>query len=304
MSSRARVLLFGSRGQAGTELQRSFGGWAEIIACDRKRVDLADEKAVRRLIQETSPDVILNAAAYTAVDKAESEAEMAMAINADAPRAMAEEGARRNALLVHYSTDYVFDGAKEGAWTESDAPHPLNAYGTSKLAGEQAIRNSGGSHLIFRTSWVYGPHGSNFLFTMLRLGKERDQIRVVDDQTGAPTSSIAIADATRTIVQGALEGRFGDAKEWAGLYHMTCGDSVTWRGFAQAIFERAESLLEGRTPEAIPIPSSEYPTPARRPRNSVLNCEKLHSHFGVALPAWQTALNAVLQALAARQIPA
>ena len=249
------------------------------------------------MVRAGAPDIILNAAAYTAVDRAESELEQAMAINAKAPGILAEEALRAGALVVHYSTDYVFDGSKASPWVETDKPSPLNVYGASKLAGEEAIQQIGGKYLIFRTSWVYGPHGQNFLLTMLRLGRERKSLNIVDDQVGAPTSSIELADATRAIVSGALAGRFGDASSWAGLYHMTNSGSVSWCGFARAIFKRAHALLDGKTPTVNPIPSSEYPTPARRPQNSVLSNEKIRACFGVHLAPWQSALNEVLRRL-------
>ena len=302
--SEARILIFGAAGQVGRELQRSFAGAGEIVACNRSSVDLSSEDQVRSTIRRVAPEVILNAAAYTAVDKAESEPELAMAINAVAPRVMAEEALRCNALLVHYSTDYVFDGTKSSPWIETDDTNPLSSYGASKLAGEEAIRKVGGRYLIFRTSWVYGPHGQNFLFTMLRLARQRDELRIVNDQLGAPTTSIALADATRSIVDGVLEEKSGPAEDWAGVYHMTCSGSVSWCGFARAIFERAGDLLEGKLPRVVGIPSSEYPTPARRPQNSVLNCEKLRDRFSITLPSWQDALDTVMQQIAAAQIPA
>lgn len=298
MSGRSRVLILGSAGQLGTELQRSFAESNEIVAVDRDSVDIAVPEQLRDLIRRVQPAVILNAAAYTAVDRAESERDVAMAINADAPRVLAEEARAQKALLVHYSTDYVFDGTKAGPWTEDDEPHPLNVYGASKLAGEEAIRKVGGAYLIFRTSWVYGPRGKNFLLTMLRLGREREQISVVDDQKGAPTTSIALADATREIVQGISEERFGKIADWAGLYHMTCGGETTWCGFTRAIFERAGSLLDGKQPVVKPIPSSAYPTPAKRPQNSVLSNARLRQRFGVVLPSWQEALDSVFLRLA------
>lgn len=292
-----RILLVGPSGQVGTELQRSFAGFGELILCNRAQLNLTSEGSVRSVIERAEPDLILNAAAYTAVDKAESEPELAYAVNAHAPQVLAHEAARRNALFVHYSTDYVFDGTKSSPWTEENATHPLNVYGASKLAGEEAIRREGGRYLIFRTSWVYGPHGKNFLFTMLRLGRERERLSIVDDQRGAPTTSIAIADATRTIVEGVLAGRFGEPRKWAGLYHMTCGGVVSWCGFAQAIFALAGKQLDGRLPQVVPIPTAEYPTTARRPLNSVLSCEKLARTFGVRLPAWEAALGRVFDLL-------
>lgn len=297
MSGDRRVLIVGAGGQVGRELQRSFAGRGEMVAVDRESVDLAKPDQLRGLIRRVQPDVILNAAAYTAVDQAETETEAAMAINAEAPGVMAEEARRLGALLVHYSTDYVFDGTKDEPWTEADPAHPLSVYGASKLAGEEGIRQVGGQYLIFRTSWVYGPHGRNFLLTMLRLGREREHIAVVNDQHGAPTTSIALADATATIVDGALEGRFGGPEDWAGLYHMTCSGATTWYGFAEAIFAAAGDLLDGRRPEVKRIPSCEYPNPAKRPKNSVLSNAKLRGRFGVQLPAWDTALAQVLAQL-------
>jgi dTDP-4-dehydrorhamnose reductase len=291
-----RVLIVGAAGQVGVELKRRFAGFGSIVAVDLESVDLADEAQTRALVRRVRPDVILNAAAYTAVDRAESQHDLAMAINATAPRILAEEALPLNALLVHYSTDYVFNGEKEQPWIESDEPNPLNMYGTSKLAGEQAIQQMGGRFLIFRTSWVYGPHGNNFLFTMLRLGRERDRLSIVDDQFGGPTTSIELANATRTITEGVLAGQFGAAQDWAGLYHMTCAGSTTWFGFAKAIFDRA-ARLHVKPPELTPQATKDYPTPAKRPRNSVLSNEKLCARFGVRLASWQTALDDVFEAL-------
>ena len=294
MPEKPRILLLGPTGQVGRELQASFASLGEIVCAGRDTVDLAAPQQLRGLVRHTAPQIILNAAAYTAVDRAESEPNLAAAINAEAPRVLAEEALRLDALLVHYSTDYVFDGSKPAPWTETDEPAPLSTYGASKLAGERAIQSIGGNYLIFRTSWVYGPHGRNFLLTMLRLGRERDRLTIVNDQFGAPTSSIEIAAATRKIVEGILAGQFGAAKDWAGVYHMTCADSTTWFGFTQAIFARAGNLLPGRTPELVPITTGEYPTPARRPRNSVLSNAKLHAILGVQLAPWQNALDDVM----------
>jgi len=299
MPAKPRILLLGPTGQVGRELQTSFANLGEIVCAGRESADLSAPQHLRDLVRRTAPAIILNAAAYTAVDRAESEPELAATINAEAPRVLAEEAQQLGALLVHYSTDYVFDGTKPDPWTEADTPAPLNTYGAGKLAGEQAIQNVGGRHLIFRTSWVYGPHGRNFLFTMLRLGRERDRLTIVNDQFGAPTSSIEIAAATRSIVEGAIAGRFGEVNEWAGLYHMTCADSTTWFGFAQAIFARASALIGGKTPELIPITTEEFPTPARRPRNSVLSNAKLKAKFGVRLAPWQSALDNVMAVLRA-----
>jgi dTDP-4-dehydrorhamnose reductase len=300
MSDGLRILIVGASGQLGIELQRSFAGTNPLVAVDREALDIGVPDQIRTVVERVRPDVILNAAAYTAVDRAESERELAFAINARAPRLLAEAAARANALLVHYSTDYVFNGRKYEPWNEDDATGPLNVYGSTKLAGEEAVRQVGGKYLIFRTSWVYGPHGKNFLFTMLRLGRERHELSIVNDQVGAPTTSIELARATRTIVDGVLNGQHGDAADWAGLYHMTCGGSTTWCGFTQAIFQRAGSLLEGHEPRIIPIPTRDYPTPARRPENSVLSNARLREKFGVQLAPWESALDEVLAILQKR----
>jgi dTDP-4-dehydrorhamnose reductase len=298
------ILIVGAAGQVGVELQRSFAGFGSIVAVDIDSVDLADENQTRALVRKIKPNVILNAAAYTAVDRAESQQDLAMAINATAPRVLAEEALPLHALLVHYSTDYVFNGQKQQPWVETDEPNPLNVYGVTKLAGEQAIQQVGGRFLIFRTSWVYGPHGNNFLLTMLRLGRERDRLSIVDDQFGSPTTSIELANATRTVCEGALAGKFGAPADWAGLYHMTCAESTTWFGFAQALFARAENLLHQKPPQLTPIATSDYPTPAKRPRNSVLSNQKLDDRFGVRLAPWASALDDVFQALDAKSTSA
>jgi len=289
-----RILILGATGQVGRELVRSFAGAGELLCPGRGQADFASPESLRNLVRSIEPDLILNPAAYTAVDRAESERDLAYAVNARAPGVLAEEAARRNILLVHYSTDYVFDGAKTSPWVETDEPAPLNVYGSSKLAGEEAIQQAGGQYLIFRTSWVYGAHGHNFLRTMLRLGSERDQLRIVNDQTGMPTTSIELANATRAIVDGARGGRFGPAEKWTGLYHMTCGGSTTWYGFARAIFARAGALLPKPAPEVLPITSADYATPAKRPGNSVLSNQKLQSRFGFALAHWEQALDDAL----------
>lgn len=297
MSSFGRILVVGAHGQVGRELQRSFAGAGELICPDRKSLDLIDEAQIRATIRSIEPDLILNAAAYTAVDRAESEPDLAMVINANAPRVLAEEADRRNILIVHYSTDYVFDGTKRGPWVETDQPSPLNVYGASKLAGERAIQSVGGKYLIFRTSWVYGPHGNNFLLTMLRLARERDQLSIVDDQIGAPTTSIEIASATRKIVDGIAEGAYGQPADWAGIYHMTCGGSTSWCGFARAIFAATASLRDGRQPAVTPIATTDYPTPARRPLNSVLSNHKLGLAFRVQLALWDAGLRSAFEQL-------
>ena len=289
-----RILLLGTAGQVGRELQVSFADFGGLVCADRKSADFAHPEQVRNLVRDVAPDVILNAAAYTAVDRAESEPALAATVNAEAPRVLAEEALHLGALLVHYSTDYVFDGSKPEPWTEADEPNPLNVYGATKLAGERAIESTGCRCLVFRTSWVYGPHGSNFLFTMLRLARERERLSIVNDQVGAPTSSIEIATATRHIVEKVMEGRFRDEKDWTGTFHMTCADSTTWFGFAQAIFARASQLLDGKLPQLTPIATADYPTPAQRPRNSVLSNTRLVERFGIRLTPWATALDVVM----------
>ena len=301
MSNRPRILIVGVRGQVGVELRRSFAGFGEITACDRDTADLSVAAEVRALVRDAAPDIILNAAAYTAVDRAESEREATWAMNEHAPATLASEAQRLGALLVHYSTDYVFDGSKAGPWIETDAPCPLNVYGASKLAGEKAIREVGGRYLIFRTSWVYGPHGHNFFLTMLRLGAERESLRIVADQIGAPTTSIEIARATKTAVEKALSGRLGKDADWVGLYHMTCSGSVSWAGFAKAIFARAGKLLRGNVPTVHEIDSDEYPTAAQRPLNSVLSNEKFANRFGFRLAPWESALDQAMRELGERR---
>jgi len=295
MSDKPVILILGAGGQVGTELQRSFAEAGEVTTWDRKIADLSEAEVLRPLIRQLQPEIILNAAAYTAVDRAETEPDLAMTINGVAPRVLAEEAAKLDALLVHYSTDYVFDGSKKSPWVESDATNPLNTYGRTKLAGERAIQEVGGKHLVFRTSWVYGPHGHNFLRTMLRLGSERDELKIVDDQFGAPTSSLAIADATRAIVD-TLKANAADY----GVYHMTCGGETTWRRFAEEIFAQHMWPDGRKAPQVIPISSSEYPTPAMRPANSVLSNEKLQATFGIALPDWQSALSETMKVIASK----
>jgi dTDP-4-dehydrorhamnose reductase len=296
-----RILIVGNAGQLGRELEKIFAGVGPIVGVDRESVDLADPTQTRELVDRAAPDIILNAAAYTAVDRAENERDLAYAINEGAPRVLAEEARRRNAIFVHYSTDYVFDGGKSEPksepWIETDAPNPLNVYGASKLAGEQAVESIGGKFLIFRTSWVYGPHGNNFLLTMLGLARERDRLSIVDDQIGGPTTSIELARAAHSIVTGILAGRFGAPEDWAGLYHMTCGGSVSWFGFAQAIFASAAELLAVKPPSLTPIATKDYPTPAARPRYSVLSNAKLKARFSVELSSWEAALEETLEAL-------
>jgi len=275
-----KILLTGRNGQVGYELERALAPLGEVIALDRARLDLSDPTAIQHVVRDARPEVIVNAAAYTAVDRAESEPALAGAVNAVAPGVFAEEARRCGALLVHYSTDYVFDGEKQTPYVEDDAASPINAYGKTKLEGERAIQASGCRSLILRTSWVYGPRGHNFLKTVLRLARERSELRMVDDQIGAPTSSAAIALATVEML-----GRTGPE----GLFHMTASGETSWRGFAEAIVAR--NHLQVRV---VGITSQDYPTPARRPRNSLLDNGKLKSAYGLALGSWQHQLDEVV----------
>ncbi|MBR7986378.1 dTDP-4-dehydrorhamnose reductase [Burkholderia cenocepacia] len=286
------ILVTGVNGQVGFELLRSLQGLGRVVACDRSMLDLSDLDRVRSVVRELKPSIIVNPAAYTAVDKAETDVDAARRLNVGVPRAFAEEAARLGAALVHYSTDYVFDGTKEGAYVETDATNPQNVYGLTKLEGEQAIAATGCAHLILRTSWVYGRRGKNFLLTMLKLGSERPELRVVADQVGAPTWSKTIATATAHIVAQALAA--DDADWWAqrsGVYHFTSAGATSWHGFAEAIFAQA---MGERAPRVSPIPASDYPVPAKRPPNSRLSHDKLTEAFGLRLPDWADALTLCL----------
>jgi dTDP-4-dehydrorhamnose reductase len=283
-----RILVTGGAGQVGWELRRTLAAFGEIVAPARDALDLASADSIVAYLRTVNPDLIVNAAAYTAVDKAESESGLAMKINGDAPRIFAEEAARRNVALIHYSTDYVFDGTKAEPYREGDATAPANAYGSTKLAGEQGIAASGAAHLIFRTSWIYASRGRNFFLTMLKLGRERKELKVVDDQFGAPTSARLVAQATTNAVFHVLSGGKPDIdrlREIGGLYHLTAAGRASWYEFAQAI-------LAGQPGSArvLPIPATAYPTPARRPQNSVLDNGKLQRQFGFRLPDWKIGL--------------
>lgn len=297
MTTPPKILLTGANGQLGRQLAHHCADLGTLTTLGRQQLDLTSPPAMRATIRRLAPDIILNAAAYTAVDRAETDAALAMQVNADAPRILAEEAARCGALFVHYSTDYVFDGSKSEPWLESDAPAPLNVYGQSKRAGELEVERVGGRYLIFRTSWVYDAVGKNFLHTMLRLAGERSQLRVVSDQVGAPTSAAELARATAAVLRELLSMPPEASQHWYGLYHMSCAGSVSWAGFAQAIFHAAAQHGFSHAPEVIAIRSSEYPTAARRPLNSVLSNEKLRATFGVSLARWQDALDATLSSL-------
>jgi dTDP-4-dehydrorhamnose reductase len=274
-----RILLTGPTGQVGAALLDTLPGLGEVIAAGHARLDLASPDSIRKAVRDARPEVIVNAAAYTAVDKAESERDAAFAVNATAPGVLAEEAKMSGALLVHYSTDYVFDGTKPAPYVEEDTPNPINVYGASKLEGERVIAASGCRYLILRTSWVYGPRGKNFALTMLRLARERPELRVVDDQLGAPTSSLAIARATAQLLRPGAHG----------LYHLAAAGQTSWCGFARAILKRA-----GVATPVIAIRTEDYPTPAKRPRNSRLDCSRLRADLGVSLGSWEEQLVEVI----------
>ena len=288
-----RILVTGGAGQVGWELRRTLAIYGEVVAPARDILDLSSADSIVAAVRGIRPGLIVNAAAYTAVDKAESESGLAMKINGDAPRILAEEAALRNAALIHYSTDYVFDGSKSEPYREDDETAPINVYGETKLAGERGVMASNAAHLVLRTSWVYGPRGRNFLLTMLKLGRERKELKVVDDQFGAPTSARMIAESTaaavaKSVAHGVLDlDRF---RQLGGLYHLTAAGRTTWYGFAQAILTDKAGMAK-----VSPIPTSGYPTPARRPQNSVLDNGKLEKQFGFSLPDWKTGLKLCLE---------
>ena len=294
-----KILVTGKTGQVGYELERSLQGLGQIVAVDRAQMDLANLDQVRDVIRTVKPNLIVNAAASTAVDKAESEPELAMRINGIAPAVMAEAAARLGAAMIHYSTDYVFDGSKATPYVEDDSPCPINVYGRTKLAGEEAIRAAGIAHLILRTSWVYGKRGNNFLLTVLRLARERDELRIVDDQHGAPPWSRTIAEITaQAVVQLNVQaeqtgGTFNELlQQHSGLFHLAAQGETTWHGFARAILQE---VSQDKRPRLTAIKTSEYPLPAKRPVNSVLDCGRLIGEFG-GLPEWDAALKLCMMA--------
>jgi len=300
------ILLLGKDGQVGWQLQRSLAPHGPVVACGRAECDLSDPEQIRSVAREVRPSVIVNATAYTAVDKAESEPELAHRINAEAPGILAEEAARLGALLVHYSTDYVYDGRKASPYLETDATGPQSVYGRTKLAGEEAIRAVGGQSLIFRTSWVFGARGGNFVKTILRLAREKDSLNVVNDQIGAPTPAALIATVTGIALAMVRSGQpEKTGKNQNRLYHLAAARPVSWCEFARTIVE-----LAGQTPgfdlrlkpETIrAITTAEYPTPAKRPANSRLDCARLEHDFGLQMPDWQPYLVRMLQLLALKQ---
>lgn len=291
-----RILLTGKNGQLGFELQRSLAPLGELVSVDQAECDLADAAAIRSLVAEVLPEIIVNPAAYTAVDKAESEQELARSINGTAPGILGQEGALIGALVVHFSTDYVFDGSKDGLYTEEDTPNPQSIYGKSKLAGERALIESGARHLIFRTSWVFGAHGDNFAKTILRLAGERESLNVVADQVGAPTSAALLADVTAQVLGQYMPS--GAEAFPTGLYHLVASGATTWHAYAQAVVSAAWAAgkpLKLRQEEIVPIATREYPLPAPRPANSRLDTTRLRQTFGLNLPPWQHGLDHVLQ---------
>lgn len=295
-----KILLTGVNGQVGHALKTKFLH-DEVIALSREQLDLTKVHDIRRVVREVKPNLIINSAAYTAVDKAESEPDLAFAVNATAPQILAEEAARLNAALIHFSTDYVYDGTKNSAYLESDAVNPINGYGKSKLAGEEAIRAVGLPHLILRTSWIYGAYGKNFLKTILRLGAERDSLRIVGDQFGAPTSAESVADGVVQLVNA------WDTKQenQTGIYHFTNTGSTSWHGFSCEIINEYNCLAEEKKWPALKVDADrivaittvDYPTPVARPANSRLDNTKLKQTFGVELPTWQLSLQQVMQTL-------
>lgn len=291
-----RILVTGKNGQVGFELQRALAPLGELLALDRKGFDLHNEAQMRDVIRQFKPTIIVNPAAYTAVDKAQAEPELAFAINAHAPAVIGEEAAKLGALVVHYSTDYVYDGHKNAPYEESDATSPQSVYGKSKLEGELALQNSQAAHIIFRTSWVVGAYGNNFAKTMLRLAAERDGLRVVADQYGAPTSASLIADVTAQVLSQYIHK--GDAPFPQGIYHLAAAGETTWHAYAQWVIARA--IAGGKLLKAAPehieaIATSAYPLPAPRPLNSRLNTTRITRDFGLHMPPWQQGLEHIMR---------
>ncbi|MBI1423183.1 MAG: dTDP-4-dehydrorhamnose reductase [Gammaproteobacteria bacterium] len=285
-----KILLLGKDGQVGWELQRALAPLGELVACGRREADLEQPDSLRKLIHNVAPQIVVNAAAYTAVDRAETEGKRARNINTDALNVLAEEMKKHNGWLIHYSTDYVFDGSKKGAYLETDVTSPLSVYGESKRDGELAITASNCQHLIFRSSWVFAVRGSNFIKTILRLAKEREELSVINDQYGAPTGADLIADVTALVLYRLrCEQSFAD--KVSGIYHLTASGETSWYGYASYILEEAvrHNAKLGVTPEKVyPISTTDYPLPARRPANSRLNTQKIRDTFGLTLPSWQT----------------
>ena len=285
-----KILLLGKDGQVGYELQRTLAPLGDVIALGRKDLDLLNTSLLRQTIRETKPGLLINAAAYTAVDKAEEEQELAAAINTTAPAVMAEEAKKLGVGIIHFSTDYVFDGTKNTPYLESDKTNPINVYGKTKLEGETSIQALGVPHFIFRTSWVYALRGKNFLLTILRLAHERDKLTIVDDQTGSPTWSRMIAEITSQIVSQGISDPTQFLKEYTGIYHLTSSGQTTWCQFAKTILDLDLNKNQQTCKAVFPISTSEYPTPAARPQYSVLDNKKQKQAFQVSLPTWDKAL--------------
>jgi len=290
----ASILIFGKAGQVGWELRRTMAPLGHVVAVDYPEVDFTSPATLAEVVHRVRPSIILNASAYTAVDKAEAEADRCQRINGDAPGVLAELAKRQGALLVHYSTDYVFDGGKQQPYVEEDPANPLGVYGRTKWAGDQAVMAAAGEHLIFRLCWVYGTRGSNFLLTMMRLAKEREALRVVRDQVGCPTWSRLIAEATAFTAKEWMNGR--DRERFGGVYHLASSNSTSWHGFASAIVEQVPPEIR-KCRKVEPISTAEYPTPARRPAFSVLDCGKLQRAFGLSLPSWEESLGLAVEAI-------
>jgi dTDP-4-dehydrorhamnose reductase len=284
------ILILGKKGQVAWELRRTFATLGNVIAADREVADLTQVDELVSLIRTRRPHIIINAAAYTAVDKAENEETAAFAVNGIAPGVIAEEAKRLNALCIHYSTDYVFNGCATTPYGEEASTDPLNVYGRSKLAGEEAMHSVGGRYLIFRTSWVYGMRGKNFLLTMLRLGQEKEELKIISDQKGAPTWSRMIAEGTMKVAAQCLHQQ---EQPW-GTYHLTASGVTSWHGFAQAIFQKKQLKDGQRIPNLLEISSEQYPSPVIRPKYSVLSNEKIGHAFGVYLPSWENSLELCL----------
>jgi len=286
-----KALLFGKNGQLGWELNRSLQPLGEIVALDVEDADFSKPESLRQVVQEISPNFIVNAVAYTAVDKAEEDEELAMNINGVAPGVLAEEASKLSALLIHYSTDYIFDGTKTTPYKETDKPNPINAYGRTKLAGELAVQSSGCDYLILRTSWVYASRAHNFMLTMLKLAQEREELSIVADQIGAPTSARLIADTTILCVQQAIKERFKDTFV-SNLYHLTASGHTSWHGFTKEVVKVANKKLnlKFKIKNIKAIPTTDYPSPAQRPMNSRLDSKKLCDTFGVEMLAWDKSL--------------
>ncbi len=301
-----RILITGATGQIGWQLQRTLAPLGDVTACTRTQLDFTKPESAAQFLRDSKPDIVVNAAAYTAVDRAESEPDLAHTVNAETPARIAGELARTRGLLIQYSTDYVFDGRKPGPYDETDSTGPLNVYGQTKLAAEQAITASGCPHLILRTTWVYDIRGKNFLRTVLRLAREKEELTMVADQHGAPTWARSIAETTAQIVARCIQRRDPDGWGYNGLFHLTAAGETTWAGFSEQILVEYEALAEWpadtgewgsplTAKRVVPVTTAQFPAPARRPGNSVLSNAKLEATFGLRLPDWRDLLRLALQ---------